>query len=714
MVVETAAPSRRALIIGNANYAGSVPLQNTINDARAVTNTLGDLGFQVQSGENLDGIALDRAINTFVEGINAGDVALFYYSGHGMELSRENYLIPVDFRARDEAEAKHQSYSASLLLERLEARKPWLTIIILDACRNNPFRGARGGGGLAAMDAGAGVYVAFSTAPGRTASDNPGGKNGLFTGHLIEALAKPGLTLHDVFDEVGTKVVADSGGSQIPWSTNTPIGRFVFRDIAEQLKKAEADRVRIQLDIAQAQHEVDRLNQLDEQSRVAKNRDEALQAEARLHSLRLEEERKRADIKRWEQLDRERRKIEDFAKEQDAIERMRRDGEVRQLADLRSRVVALRSSVNTTSRQPETVDAAFAEWRSINAQILGIEAESRQMCEKAVADAESAYKELLSQLALSKPTRDTFETSREFQNRLTKYEEHMKEVETRRPDIASVHKTYETEMGKTVEPYKVRLAVIEGAYYPIKDRSALVWRYYDPDHSALWMTLGGTLLICAVFPADARIANASMDLLWMESRVRFSHSATEPYDYLVGHPAFLRRGACATNDDVITFLTGLLEKNELMAFRQLVDFALKIGTEFVFKIQLGFYPSSRLGPFSQGVGVTVALVTVSKTAVSLAVPFSSNFEFTVSPDKILELDDQLLQATRIHLKVAVKNTKGHKEDKKDVYLLNPGADSTSRLEDGKYVYFVDCKGCDDSMKVLFALLESVRGTGWRN
>ena len=173
VVVETAAQYRRALVIGNANYAGAAPLQNTINDERAVAATLGDLGFQVQSGENLDGVALDRAIAAFVEGINTDDVALFFYSGHGMELNRENYLIPVDFHARDEAEAKHQSYSASLLLEKLEARKPRLTIIILDACRNNPFRGMRGGGGLALMEAGTGVYIAFATAPGRTASDNP-------------------------------------------------------------------------------------------------------------------------------------------------------------------------------------------------------------------------------------------------------------------------------------------------------------------------------------------------------------------------------------------------------------------------------------------------------------------------------------------------------------------------------------------------------------
>jgi hypothetical protein len=428
IVVEATVPSRRALIIGNANYAGVAPLLNTINDARAVSTTLGDLGFQVQNGENLDAIALDRAISTFVEGVTAGDVALFYYSGHGMELSGENYLIPVDFRARDEAEAKHQSYSANVLLEKLEARKPRLIIIVLDACRNNPFRGARGSGGLAAMEAGTGVYVAFATAPGRTASDNPGGKNGLFTGRLVEALAKPGLTLHEVFDEVGTKVVADSGGAQIPWTTNTPIGRFVFRDIAEQLKKVEAERARIASDIARVQQEVDRLNPIAQQGKAAKDRDATLQAEARLRSLRLEEDRKKADIKRWEDLDRERKKIEEANQEQEAIERRRREGEIQRLAELRDRVAALRSSVNTNSGQPETVEAALAEWRSINAQVLGIEAESRQMSQKAVAEAGSSYDELISKVAGSRPVKDPFETSQEFQSRLSKYEEQIAPV----------------------------------------------------------------------------------------------------------------------------------------------------------------------------------------------------------------------------------------------------------------------------------------------
>ncbi|HEY6393313.1 MAG TPA: caspase family protein [Bryobacteraceae bacterium] len=869
MVINPEAPRRRALVIGNASYGGAATLMNTVNDARAVTATLGNLGFQVQAGENLDVIALERAINTFVERIGAGDVALFYYAGHGMELGGENYLIPVGFRARDEAEAKHQSYFANVLLEKLEARKPRLTIVILDACRNNPFpRGTRGGvGGLAQMQAGTGVYIAFATAPGRTADDNPGGKNGLFTGQLVQALAKPQMDLNEVFDEVRASVSRDSGGTQVPWSTSSVIGRFFFRDIAEQLKMAEAERTRIESDIARTQQEVDRLKQIGQQNKTAQDRDAALQAEARLRFLRLEEDRKRADIKRWEELDRERKKIEEANQEQDAMERRRREGEVRRLAELRERVAALRSSVNANRGQPETADSALVEWRSINAQILGMEAESRQMAQKAAADAGSSYNELVSSVARSKPVKDPFETTQDFQNRFGKYEAQMKQIEARRQaEAASVRNNYEGEMAKAVAPYKERQALIERGYYPIKD-SVLTWKYYDADQSALWMDLGGTLLLCRVAPADARAANSSRDLLRFESHFRFSASAAEPDGYSVGHPAFAERRACEriNADRFVTELNGLLGRNDFEAFRRQAGFALAVGANILLKVKLLHHHSSGFDEFTMVVGrpglyfepherfctisagflasdriqtVTIVRQGVSGVLLHLAMTAGKNFDksapvnfsvlgsgispeqetsrfggaiitqnrvhspagaentlsaiswlieqvralppavgsvptiastanpavletrseavtrgeeltykikynsaaqfgyvylqdgvvtvtqtavafrptigaeaFTVSPDKILELNWRLarpLDKPAVHIKVAVKNKKGDKENKKDYYFYNSQAQAVGYQPSN--VVSLQCNGgCDDSMEVLFAMLQKVCG-----
>jgi len=352
------------------------------------------------------------------------------------------------------------------------------------------------------------------------------------------------------------------------------------------------------------------------------------------------------------------------------------------------------------------VNVALAEWRSINAQIQEIEAEYRQMSQKAVADVGSSYDDLISKLAGAKPVKDPFETSQDFQRRLSKYEEQMKQIETRRlSEAASVRNDYETAMSKAAGPYKERQALIERGYYPIKDRSALEWKYYDADQSALWMTLGGTLLLCRVPAVEARVANASMDLLRMETRVRFSPSAAEPYGYLVGHPAFSGQITCETmNDRFVTELTSLLKTDDLVAFRRQADFAIGLGAELVFKIKCGGY-----------LPVFDGLVTVSKTAVSFTSPAMRDLMifrgFAVSPDKILELSNHPQQRC-VHMKVAIENEKRHKEDKMDFTFCNPGVEAGVRLQGHKDVEFVECNGCDDSMNVLFTLLEYVRGKMW--
>jgi hypothetical protein len=223
---------RVALVIGNNAYS-SHPLYNSVNDAQAVNSALRDLGFDVQMRLNASMTELENAAERFVNTVRAGEVALFYYSGHGIQIGDQNYLIPVDFDAHTAADAKYKSYAASRIQENLEAAGAALQIIVLDACRDNPFRSLRGaGGGLAPMQAGQGAYIAFATAPGKTADDNPGGGNGLFTGAWIEALRQPGLTLDQVFNRVRGKV-STVRRDQVPWSTSSVVGEFYFRPVAE-------------------------------------------------------------------------------------------------------------------------------------------------------------------------------------------------------------------------------------------------------------------------------------------------------------------------------------------------------------------------------------------------------------------------------------------------------------------------------------------------
>ncbi|HUQ95937.1 MAG TPA: caspase family protein [Bryobacteraceae bacterium] len=223
-----------ALLVGNEAYP-KWPLRNPVNDARVMDQALRETGFQTEVILNATLRDLERAIDRFVGKLHAGDVALFYYAGHGIQINGENYLIPVDFDAKDEADAKYVSYSASRLQDRIETAGARLSLLVFDACRNNPFKASRAaGGGLAAMNTGKGTLIALATSPGKTADDNPGGNNGLFTSHLVTALREPGLSLDQVFNRVRERVYSDSNQRQLPWTVSSVIGEFYFKPGAQQ------------------------------------------------------------------------------------------------------------------------------------------------------------------------------------------------------------------------------------------------------------------------------------------------------------------------------------------------------------------------------------------------------------------------------------------------------------------------------------------------
>lgn len=229
VVLSTSLPSKRvALVVGNNAYP-KMPLENAVNDARAMQQTLIQLGFESQKVEDATLINLEKAVNAFIGRLGPGDVGLFFYAGHGIQVAGENYLVPVDFDAEDETVAKYKSFPAEMVRERMENAGTRLSIIVLDACRNNPFRTSRSASrGLAAMNSGRGTLIAFATGPGKTASDSSAGKNGLFTHHLIASLRMPGLSLDDVFNRVRTEVDKESSHEQTPWVVSSVIGTFRF------------------------------------------------------------------------------------------------------------------------------------------------------------------------------------------------------------------------------------------------------------------------------------------------------------------------------------------------------------------------------------------------------------------------------------------------------------------------------------------------------
>ncbi len=218
---------RVALVIGNAGYR-TTPLKNPLSDARAVADALGKLGFKVIDLQNATQKQMFDAVRQFGDALQGG-VGLFYYAGHGVQVKGRNFLIPVDALIEREDEVPYKAFDVGLVLEKMEAAKNPLNIVILDACRNNPFARASRATitGLAQMDAPTGSIVAFATAPGAEAADGSG-SNGLYTGHLLRNMATPGLKVEDVFKRTRVAVKQDSSGRQIPWESTSLEGDFYF------------------------------------------------------------------------------------------------------------------------------------------------------------------------------------------------------------------------------------------------------------------------------------------------------------------------------------------------------------------------------------------------------------------------------------------------------------------------------------------------------
>ncbi|MEO6017432.1 MAG: caspase family protein [Polaromonas sp.] len=225
----TNSTQRLALVIGNAAYKDA-PLVNPVNDARAFAQALKESGFTVILRENTDQRALLQALREFGDRLRAGGTGLFYYAGHGMQIKGRNYLIPVGAAIEREDEVAYNAVDAQAVLDKMEAAGNPSNIMILDACRNNPFtRSTRSGqAGLAQMDAPVGTLVAFSTSPGAVASDGSGA-NGLYTQHLLTAVRQNGSKIEDVFKQVRSNVRRDSQGKQVPWEVTSLEGDFYFR-----------------------------------------------------------------------------------------------------------------------------------------------------------------------------------------------------------------------------------------------------------------------------------------------------------------------------------------------------------------------------------------------------------------------------------------------------------------------------------------------------
>src|ERR1700738_2766655 len=226
-----AAETRIALVIGNSDYSsGSLP--NPANDAKLISDALTNLGFDVIARRNADQIAMKRAIQEFgarLEKAGPDSVGLFYYAGHGVQLNGRNYLIPTTARIEREGDVEIEAVSADWVIEQMRYARNRLNIVILDACRNNPFtRSMRSvDHGLATMDAPAGILIAYSTAPGSVAADGTG-RNSPYTEALTHAIRELHEPVEQVFKHVRVGVMSVTSGKQVPWESSSLTGDFYF------------------------------------------------------------------------------------------------------------------------------------------------------------------------------------------------------------------------------------------------------------------------------------------------------------------------------------------------------------------------------------------------------------------------------------------------------------------------------------------------------
>ena len=285
---------KTALVIGNSAYPAS-PLKNPAKDAKAMAKALRDVGFSVDERTNLNMLEMKQSIETFGKHIKEGGVGLFYYAGHGMQVNGRNYLIPVDADIQGEAEVDFKAVDAGLVLAKMDMAKNSTNIVILDACRNNPFaRSFRAlNSGLASMNAPSGTLIAYATAPGSVASDGTGA-NGLYTQEVIKAIKKPGLKIEDAFKLVRSGVQSQTQGKQVPWESSSLVGDFYFagkpaggvdrsklQGLAEGSKERQAELARLE------RLEADAIKQKEkEQVEIAKKEKELAALDAQIASMK--------------------------------------------------------------------------------------------------------------------------------------------------------------------------------------------------------------------------------------------------------------------------------------------------------------------------------------------------------------------------------------------------------------------------------------------
>lgn len=268
--VQAFAVEKVALVIGNQSYKEQ-SLRNPGNDAQDMSNALEKLGFKVTLLQDADLRQMKEAVRAFGNDLQGSDVGLFFYAGHGVQANGANYLVPVKSDIQSVTDLEYSALDVGFVMDYMDKAGSKLSIVVLDACRNNPFRGLRSGTrGLLNMSGPTGSIIAFATAPNNTAEDGRG-RNGVYTKHILENLNTPGIGIEEMFKRVRIGVTKETQGRQTPWENSSLSSEFCFagcekpKDVAES---KEMERIRKQNEQLAAELEKMRTEQRSYQARM--------------------------------------------------------------------------------------------------------------------------------------------------------------------------------------------------------------------------------------------------------------------------------------------------------------------------------------------------------------------------------------------------------------------------------------------------------------
>ncbi len=249
---------RVALVIGNAAYAGVAALANPVNDAHDMADTLQNLGFTVVELRDGGKAQMVEAIDKVRKSLNGKEgVGMLYYAGHGLQLDWHNYMVPVDVKLTSAADVPMQMVDVNAVIDAFKSAGNRMNILVLDACRDNPFKVSGSAKGLAPLDALPGTFLAYATAPGNVAEDGdqatvdgkPG--NGLYTQYLLAELRKPTVKIEDIFKRTRLAVRTASSGRQVPWESTSLEEDFFFQRSAKAALSPDETERQFQLQLDQ-------------------------------------------------------------------------------------------------------------------------------------------------------------------------------------------------------------------------------------------------------------------------------------------------------------------------------------------------------------------------------------------------------------------------------------------------------------------------------